>query len=298
MAIQTATTGDLEQAQRIVIASCLMATEHNEPCVAMGTTKFKLAKGEKSLTVPNVAQVSAQALTDGVDLVDSVDIGLAYVSAAPDEVGLKFILTDKLVRQFNEDVFKIIGTQLGNGMARKRDTDVITLFASLSLGVGADNATLHATNAMGAIAYAVAQKFPSPMVFIHHPNAIAALSRSAQAIATASAGLTVVNPAGLSPMSAELARNFFGITLNGIPFYHDGNIAVIAAVDSGYGALLGNGCLGFLESLAPTTERERDASLRAWEVVMVTDYKAFEVMDAWGAYARYEIGALTHNSTA
>ncbi len=287
MAISTATTGDLEAAQRIVIAKCLMATEYNQPCVAFGTTRFKLGKGEKSMTIPNVGQVSAQALTDGVDLVDSVDIGLAYVEAAPDEVGMKFILTDKLVRQMNEDVFGLIGNQLGNGMARKRDVDVITLFASLSLGVGADNATLHMSNAAGMIAYAVAQKFPNPMVVIHHPNALGELVINSSAIGTSYyAGI-------MQGFSEELLRNYWKININGVNFFHSGEIDKITGTDSGYGAILSKSALCFIEGRAPLVEREKDISLRGWEVVVTSDYGCFELDDSMGAPMRYEIGALS-----
>ena len=296
MATQTATTGNLEHAQNIVIAQCLIATEHNQPCVNL-VNRFRLGKGEKSLTVPRVGQVDAQNLTDGVDLVTTADIGLDYETASPDEVGLKFILTDKLVRQFNEDVFKLIGTQMGNAMARKRDKDVITLFASLTTHtLGIDNASLILANASGAVAYATANKFPRPIVFVHHPNAVAKLSLDMQGQRGAAG--TVYVPVGLSSVSEQLLKDYWsGVSLDRINFYQDGNIEKYSTVDSGYGAMFGRGCLGFCESLAPTTERERDASLRAYEVVMVSDYKAFEINADWGARAQYEIGALTHNST-
>lgn len=295
MAIQTATTGNLEHAQNIVIAKCLIATEHNQPCVGL-VDRFRLGKGEKSLTVPRVGQVSAQRLTDGVDLVDSADIGLDYESASPDEVGLKFILTDKLVRQFNEDVFKLIGLQMGNAMARIRDGDVITLFTSLSQTLGADNASLIMANAAGCVAYATANKFPRPIVAVHHPNAVAKLSMDMQAMRAA--GGTVYAPIGLSDVGEALLKNFWsGVSMDRINFYHAGNIAILTGYHSGYGAIFGRSCLGFVESQAPTTERERDASLRAYEVVMVSDYKAFEINDDWGARMHYEIGALGHAST-
>jgi len=43
-------------------------------------------------------------------------------------------------------------------------------------------------------------------------------------------------------------------------------------------------------SQAPNIERERDASLRATEIVIVSDYGVFELDDAYGFPMQYELG--------
>jgi hypothetical protein len=78
-----------------------------------------------------------------------------------------------------------------------------------------------------------------------------------------------------------------------VSFYNDGNIAKISGTDSGYGAIFSKSAMCYVESQAWRTERERDASLRAWEVVTVSDYGVFELDDSYGAPMRYEIGDLT-----
>ena len=52
-----------------------------------------------------------------------------------------------------------------------------------------------------------------------------------------------------------------------------------------------------IESKAPGVERERDASLRGTEVVMVSDYGVFELDDSYGAPMLYEIGNLSTTTT-
>ena len=86
--------------------------------------------------------MDAEDLVEGVDMVDSEDIDVSTVTATTAEVGLKVIITDTLVQQNNEDVFRIIGRQMGDAMARKKDTDIIALFGSLNGGtkLGADGA--------------------------------------------------------------------------------------------------------------------------------------------------------------
>ncbi len=116
---QTATTGNLENAQNIIIAAARYTEEHNAPAMNL-IEQFTLPKGAKQVTVPKVGQMSMQDLTDGVDIVDEEDIGMTTVDLTASEVGAKIILTDKLVRQSAENVFSMIGRQLGDGMARKK----------------------------------------------------------------------------------------------------------------------------------------------------------------------------------
>ncbi len=297
MATQTATTGNLEDAQRIAIAACRYTMEHNMPCVGL-VEHFTLAKGEKSITVPKVAQMTARGLSDGVDIAASEDIGMTTTSLTTSEVGLKVILTDKLVRQENEDVFKIVGRQMGNGMARKKDTDVIALFSALNGGttLGADNKYLTTANAVACIAWAKAAKAPPPLFFVHHPYAIAYLAYQTTAIGAAS------TTAGYGPglletdWAIERIRNFYKITMNGVPFFEDGNIAVISGYESAYGCIASKSAMCTIDSQELRTERERDASLRATEVVVTADYGCFELDDSYGAPCQYEMGAIATNA--
>ena len=66
---QAATTGKLENAQKIMIASARYTEEHNAPMMAL-TEQFALKNGEKQVTVPKVAQMSMGDLVDGQDIID------------------------------------------------------------------------------------------------------------------------------------------------------------------------------------------------------------------------------------
>lgn len=289
MPIQTATTDQLENAQNVVIATWRFTAEHAFPCINL-IDRFTLGKGDKTYRFPKVGQATFSALTDGGDLVDSQSIGLTYVDASPSEVGAKFILTDKLVRQSSDDAFRVIGRQLGDGMGRKRDEDIITLFASLDLAWGADNAPLGTLQAAGLATLATVYKFMSPIYCVHHPNALGTLAKAYIGLSTAGTVGVMTGP----PTSESVAKlaNWFVTRINGVEFYHDGNIAKIAGVDSGYGAVFSKSAMALVESQAPNVERERDASLRGTEVVMVADYIAVEVDGGMGASARYEIGNI------
>jgi hypothetical protein len=289
---QTATTGNLENAQRIIIATSRYTEEHNAPALAL-IEKFTLPKGSKQVTVPKVGQMTMSDLVDGQDIVDEEDIGMTTVDLTASEVGAKVVLTDKLVRQSADNVFSMIGRQLGDGMARKKDTDVIALWPSLNGGtiLSADNAVWTTAIVHNAIAYAKANKFGNQLYIIHHPNAVAKLSQAAATAADNNAELT-------SGWSVDLLKNFYsGLRpINGVSIFEDGNIEKISGTDSGYGVIADKTAMAALTSVDTRTERQRDASLRATEVVMTADYGVFELDDSRGAPFRAEIGTLITTS--
>jgi len=282
---QTATTGNLENAQRIIIAAARYTEEHNAPAMAL-IESFSLPKGAKQVTVPKVGQMSMSDLTDGQDIIDEEDIGMTTVDLTASEVGAKIILTDKLVRQSAPNVMSIVGRQLGDGMARKKDTDVHALYSGLNGGttLGAATKSFSLANVAGAIAHAKANKFGSQVYILQHPNAVFQIANTA---VTASSTYPV--PAGWSD---ELLGNFFsGLRpLNGVPIFEDGNLSVDSA-DDAIGVIADKSALAVLKSVDTRTERQRDASLRATEVVLTADYGVFELDDSRGAAMTYDASA-------
>ena len=284
---QTATTGNLENAQKIIIAASRYTEEHNAPAMAL-IESFTLPSGAKQQTVPKVNQMTISDLQDGVDIIDEEDISMTTVDLTASEVGAKVILTDKLVRQSAENVFSIVGRQLGDGMARKKDTDVHALYSGLNGGttLGAAGATFSLANVAASISYAKANKFGSQLYILQHPNAVFDIANTA---VTASATYPV--PKG---WSEDLLGEFFsGLRpLNGVPIFEDGNLSVDAS-DDAIGVIADKSALCVLKSVDTKTERQRDASLRATELVMTADYGVFELDDSRGAAMTYDAAAIT-----
>ena len=284
MAVQTSGTGNLQNMSRIMLASARYTEEHNAPMVGL-IEKFNLGKGEYQLTIPKVAQMTAEDLAEGQDMIDSEDIDVSTVTATTAEVGLKVIITDTLLQQNNEDVFKIIGRQMGDAMARKKDNDIIALFPSLNGGtvLGADGANFTLALVSAVIANAKADQFGNDIFIVHHPNAIWKLATD------------VGNTLGTYPLpdafDKPAVKDYWtGIKVSGVPFFEDGNIAKIGSVDSGYGVIADKTAMGHLAARARREERERDISLRAHEIVVTEDYAVFEVDDTRDAAIQYEIG--------
>ena len=272
---QTATTGNLENAQRIIISSARYTEEHNAPAMNL-IEQFTLPKGSKQVTVPKVAQMSMSDLVDGQDIVDEEEIGMTTVDLTAAEVGAKIIITDKLARQSAENVFSIIGRQLGDGMARKKDNDVTALYSGFSTDIGASGRTMKLANVAAAVAVAKGSQYGSQVYINHHPFAVFDLAKEA-------AGTAATYP--MTPgWSQDLLGNFWsGIRpVYGVPIFEDGNITRTTPAAT-VGFIGDKTAMAVLKSVDTRTERQRDASLRATEVIITSDYGVFELDDSKGA---------------
>ncbi len=297
MAIQTASlTAGIIACQNIVLGQVRYTAESAAPMRHL-ISQFRLAQGQKQMTIPKAAQATAQELTDGVDMVDEEDIGISTVDLTTGEVGLKFVLTDKLIRQFNEDVFKVTGRQMGEAMARKVDLDIIALFSALnnSTTLGVDNALLNAYTAIGCVGFSEAELYPKPVHIVHHPNALIELDRSFVGTNKKFAG----DFAGMMSPAESYMKRFYKGNINGVDLWWDANIAYTGTSGhvSGRGAIFSKDAMCIIESKAAGVERERDSSLRGWEIVMVSDYGVFELDTAYGAAMLYDMGTMNTTST-
>ena len=272
---QTATTGNLENAQKTIIAAARYTEEHNAPAMNL-IEKFTLGKGEKTVTVPKVGQMSMSDLVDGQDIIDEEEIGMTTIDLTAAEVGAKIILTDKLVKQSSPNVMAIIGRQLGDGMARKKDNDVTALYSGFSTDVGASGRDMDIANVAAAVAVAKGSNYGSQIYINHHPFAVFDLAKEA-------AGTAATYP--MTPgWSQDLLGNFWsGIRpIFGVPIFEDGNITR-TTVAATVGVIADKSALAVLMSTDTRTERQRDASLRATEIVITADYGVFELDDSRGA---------------
>jgi hypothetical protein len=279
---QAATTGNLETASRIIIATARYTEEHNAPAMNL-IEQFTLPKGSKQVTVPKVAQMEMSDLVDGQDIIDEEDIGMTTVDLTAAEVGAKIIITDKLARQSSENVFSMIGRQLGDGMARKKDGDVIALYSGFSTDIGAAGRAMSLANVSAVVAYAKGKKFGTQVYIVQHPFAVWDIANTA---VTASSTYPV--PAG---WSADLLGNFFsGLRpINGVPIFEDGNITIDSSTDA-IGVCADKSALAVLKSVDIKKETERDASMRATEVIITADYGVFELDDSKGVALTLDAG--------
>lgn len=296
---ETATTGNLASAQRTIIEDALYTAEHNAPSWAL-IEKMPLPRGASTKTVPKVGQFVISDLVDGQDMTDEQSLGMTTVDLTATERGAKIIVTDKLVRQNGTTpIFRMIGRQFGDAAARKQDRDTQALYSGLNGGTtfGEASAVFNLNHFAATIAKAKGggrtdtsetgfEPF-MPTYAVVHPHTAFSLVASATAIgAGTSKG---VNDA----REERMLRNFFtGVSFNGVRVYESGNINIDSSGDA-IGVLAQRGALVGLTSMSWRTERERDASRRAWELNHVSDYGVFELDDAKGAPMTFAADAPT-----
>jgi hypothetical protein len=276
--VQTATTGQIENASKEMIGSARYTIEHNAPVYAT-CQHDRLGKGEDTGVFLKVGQMSMSDLEDGRDMIDEEEIALSTVSVTTAEVGAKIILTDKMMRQQSKLSFSTVGRQMGDGYKRKREDDGINLFSGLNGGtsLGAAAADFSVANATACVSVAKTQKMGEDLMMIQHPNAVMRLAKDLSTI-----GSGVIRPLPEGYSARLLSKVWKGYTIWDVPVIESGNISR-DSTDDAIGVIKAKEAIGYLESKSFASERERDASLRAWEVNFVADYAAFENDDSLGA---------------
>ena len=248
-----------------------------------------------TVNLPYWGTVTANNLSEGIDMVNPQAMEDTNVQFTPGEVGAQIVLTDKVARDNNEDVLRAAGRILGEAMVAKREQDLAGQFtdATTDLGGSTTVATLGIIAAARATlaGNSLANGGPAPMPYgvIHHPYVLLDLvdvltptlpgSNSHIAVGSGIAEDTLVN--------YTIGRVF------GMPVLESANISIDSTPDA-IGVVLSMGTGGGLV-LATANEwgisPERDESLRATELNVVGEYAVGEYLPGW-------MVSLTNDATA
>ena len=97
--------------------------------------------------------------------------------------------------------------------------------------------------------------------------------------------------------SQDRLKNFWsGLRpINNVPIFEDGNLTIDSNGDV-EGVIADKTAMAVLNSVDTRTERQRDASLRATELVMTADYGVFELDDTRGAGLLFKSSTLVTNN--
>lgn len=193
-----------------------------------------------------------------------------------DEVAIMATLTDTARDSADDDVAASIGRVLGESLARKVDTDIAALFSGFSGNVGlTTQAELTADTIFQAVAQLRTSSVMGPYVAVFHPNQTYNLKKQ----------LTNAGAAAMSHNLSDLGNRvldagFIG-RLAGVDIYES---AVVTGDSTGnfVGAVMHSDALAFALKKDITIETQRDASLRATEIVASMTYAVGELQDAHG----------------
>ena len=210
---------------------------------------------------------------------------MTTTSITTTEVGLLVVLTDKMVRQYNEDAMSQVGRLMGEAMGRKIDLDGLAMFSGFNTTMGSAGTTITWGHLTASIAKLWKVPVNGQLVGVLHPYHLHRL-------------MNALAPVGTYPipngLSEALVKNFLAgwDKMAGIPMFRDGNITTDSSDDS-YSAVFSKDVVAYTVQKEWAVETERDASLRGTELVAVADYSFTEINGTYGCYLLFDATAPT-----
>lgn len=190
----------------------------------------------------------------------------------PGEVAASFFLTDQRVESDDQDIVGDAARELGIGLAQKIETDIVSLFASVtggSVGAGGTPTWGHVLAAQSILRNANA---PGPYTLVIHPYVYHQLAK----VATVAISTQTNAPA----LQDRLVQNFYMGSAYGVDIFTTSNIPV--ASNLARGVLFSRDAFALDTRRPPRLERERDAGRRGWELVMSAVYAYGTWRPEWG----------------
>jgi len=233
----------------------------------------------KIAQVPIYPTATAQDLTEGTDMAGtSADqtITTTTKNITLAEVGIMTVLTDMIRDTSEQNVIAHLGKIFGESVARKQDTDLVNLFSGFSTesGGGAGQ-ELTVAQLFKAFAELQESNAPGPYYGVFHPKAI--YNVKSQLTNTFAGGTNFAPP---ETANAAMRNGFVG-TIAGIQIFESSNISIDTDGDA-IGAVFSPEALGIAMQNDMNMEMQRNASLRAEEVVMTSRYGVSELIDEYG----------------
>ena len=275
MANETTSSTLSELYTEIVAEALFVASERSvmRPLVK----NYAIAGGGKSVEVPIYAAVSAAAVSEASDLSNTA-INPSSVTITASENGIMTTLTDLARSSAPRNVAADIGKLFGEAIAKKIDVDLTALFDGFSQEVGDGTAVLSAANVFNAVAVLRKTGVPTAEISgVFHPlNAYDLKSN-----------LTNTFAGRDTELSNEALRNGFVGKVAGVNIFETSNLADSSGNNPGTtgdykGAVFHRDALALAMMQDLKIETQRDASLRADEIVATAVYGVGELHDTYG----------------
>jgi len=234
---------------------------------------YAITGGGKSVEVPIYATVSAAAVSEASDLSNTA-INPSSVTITASENGIMTTLTDLARNSAPRNVAADIGRLFGEAIAKKIDTDLTALFDGFSTAVGSGSTALTTALVFQSIANVRnAGVSMDGVSTVLHPMVAYDLK--------ANLTNTFANANG-NDVSNEALRNGFVGRLGGVPIYETTNIANDGTAGDYKQGVFHRDALGLAMMQDLKIETQRDASLRADEIVATAVYGVGELNDSYG----------------
>ena len=269
MANETTSSTISELYTEIVAEALFVASEQS--IMRNLVRNYTIAGGGKSVEVPIYATVSGSAVSEASDLSNTA-VNPSSVTITASEVGVMTTLTDLARNSASRNVAGDIGRLFGEAIARKVDADLSALFTGFSTEkAGGAGQELTVQDIFEASAELRTANAPAPYYGVFHPKQIFNVKKS----------LTNTFVGRDTELSNEAMRSGFVGTIAGVQIFESSNISVDGSDDS-IGGVFSQDALALAMMQDLKLETQRDASLRADEIVATAVYGVSEIHDSYG----------------
>ena len=269
MANETTSSTISELYKEIVAEALFVASEQS---IMRGLVKnYAIAGGGKAVDVPIYANVAAAAVNEATDLSNTA-VNPTSVTITASEFGIMTTLTDLARNSASRNVAADIGKLFGEAIATKIDTELTGLFTGFSTEkAGGAGQELTVQDLFEVAAELKTNKAPGPYYGVFHPKQIFNVKKS----------LTNTFVGRDTELSNEAMRTGFVGNIAGIQIFETSNITVDGSDDSIAG-VFSQDALGLAMMQDLKIESQRDASLRADEIVATAVFGVGELHDSYG----------------
>ena len=265
------TSSTISELYTEIIAEALFVAQ--ERSIMRGLVKnYTIAGGGKSVEVPIYSAVSAAAVNEATDLSNTA-VNPSSVTITASEVGIMTTLTDLGRNSASRNVASDIGRLFGEAIAKKIDTDLTALFDGFSTSVGGAGTELTVAKIFEAAATLRQSGVPAPYYGVFNPKVIYNVKKSLTN--------TFVNPNGGDLQNEAMRTGFIG-QIGGVQIFETSNVDGTTDTDNCKGGVFSQDALGLAMMQDLKLETQRDASLRADEIVATAVYGVSELHDSYG----------------
>jgi hypothetical protein len=281
-------TGSIDQAVAKYLAEARYTLQERPGVVKSSIRVETLPENQGPyLNIPKYATVNAIALTEGVDMSIASQITDTMMSIQPTEFGAQVILTDMMLMTVKDEFFRVAGRILADGYDRFQDQTLVDDFANFSGTIVGASGFLNFGYLMAGqtrIKYAGPAAATAGRGGEPGPDPITAVVTPSQSHALKKTLVGAIGAASNTQPVPAIERASYGemYDVGGVTVKTDVNISKNTD-DDATGAIFSKEAMILAElGGGPTAERQRDASLRAWEINFVGRWGRGEYNDAWG----------------
>ena len=236
----------------------------------------------KNFTVPanagKVLQVPIYGTqTIAADTAEATDLANTEISTSKADItlveaGIMTTLTDMARNHSVSNVVADLGKLFGEAIAKRHDRALAGLFSSFSTSIGAAQDEIEVKDLFEAYATLKANAVPGPYFGVFNPKAIYNVKKTLTN--------TFVNPNPANVVNQAMTEGFIG-RIAGIDIFESSNVVEESATNS-VNAVFSRDALGVAVAQNINIETQRDASLRAEEIVASTRYGVSVLHNSYG----------------